>query len=590
MRNALKIFFLLMLVSKGSFAQNFFERYEYSLELLPLINTAGSEISPAFVNDTLFFSAVRDDSNERGKSKSNDKSFYDVYYTQTDIKGYPQILRKLVPGFGKFYHEGPVSFCEATNELFVTVSNISKEDTLQRISRKKHIRLRLVIMKKSDEKWSIVEELPFNQDEYHYAHPAISATGDTLIFSSDRPGGLGQSDLYMSIRNEGEWSEPENLGDSINTAGNEMFPTFGPSGLLLFSSDGHPDSYGQLDIYYARLNASSSVTNLGESINSESDDFGLIIDSSQTYGYLASNRRDAGSDDIYRVGLVSLYEEIGGRVMDNKEVPVPDAEVRLQDCNGTVLQTTQSSSGGRFNFEVLKGKCYQVEAAKQGYLTDSKPYHLEKSVMLNLVQLIKYQITVFDMEKEEPISEGRILCADKQWPTNKMGFADIPANSIGNCKLIVTGEDYFNYIIDADPYRFNPGVDLSDTIRLFRKELNYSYTFDNINFFLDKWRLLPESEQELNLLIKLMKDNPSLKIELASHTDSRGEAQYNLWLSQKRSDSAKDYLIENGIQEERIVSQGYGESKLINRCANGVPCSEAEHLENRRTEFKTLNF
>ncbi len=582
MKNAVNLFFLLIMFTNTLVGQNFFERVEYSTQMLPLINTAESEFSPAIVINKLFFTSVQD--------KESDQSFYNVYSTETDSKGYPQVLKKLVPGFGNPFHEGPVSWCETTGELFVTVSNISGGDTLRRVFKKENIRLRIVIMKKVDERWLIVEEFPFNRDEFNFAHPAINKTGDTLVFSSDMSNGFGNSDLYMSVRTEGQWSEPVNLGESVNTTGNEMFPTFGPGGLLLFSSDGFLEGLGQMDIYYTNLSGDSPVINLGDKINSEYDDFGLVVHSSGDYGYFSSNRPGKGSDDIYRVEFISLYQNIGGVVINSKGAPVAGAAVTLQDCNGTDLQSALSGENGRFRFEVLKEGCYQAVAAKSGYLSDLKPFHLDETITLIITQVIRYRIYVLDIESEEPLTNAEVYCNDKQWLTNGNGYAEIDADSIGNCNLRVTGKEHFNYIIEVDPYRLVPGVDIVDTVRLFKKELNHSYVLKDIRFFLDKWRLLPESELELQKLIKLMEDNPSLKIELASHTDSRGKAPYNQWLSQKRAESAADFLIENGITKDRIVSKGYGESRLLNHCANGVPCTEEEHLVNRRTEFKVLDY
>lgn len=590
MRNTVNIFLLLMFFSSSISAQVFFDRYETTVELLPLINSSGSEISPAIVNNELFFTAMRHAHSGGDPLQEKNDLFYSIYFSDTDEYGYPQVLPRIVEGFGKEIHEGPASWCESTGELFVTLSNLSEREMSQRNRNRKNVKLRIAVMKLEEDTWKVVQELPFVKGEFNYAHPAISPTGDTLVFSSDMSGGHGNSDLYISVRSGEEWSEPVNLGDSINTPGNELFPTFGPEGLLLFSSDGRQDSLGSLDIYYTSFKENSSVVNLGVPINSMHDDFGLVIHPDYGYGYFASTRSGSGNDDIYRVELVSLYETIGGTIMDNSDMPVADATVTLQDCNGNELQKTTSGPNGKFSFEVSKGQCYQALATKKGYDPDQKAYHLEKSVLLNMVQRTIYQIYAIDIEDQEPVSGIDINCDEQQWQTDQFGYASLNTDSLGSCNLIISGDEYFSYILEADPYRFSPGDNVTDTIRLYKKELNKAYTFNNIEFFLDKWRLLPQSEQELGKLIKLMKDNPSLKIEMASHTDSRGEAQYNQWLSKKRSDSAKDYLIENGISGDRIVSKGYGETRLINHCANGVQCSEAEHLENRRTEFVILAF
>lgn len=590
MKKIINILLLLMLVSNAITGQNFFERHGYSLEILPLLNTDESEISPAFIKGELWFTAIREQHTTNRRSWLRDDKFYDVFQTQTDVAGYPQILGKLINGFGHPYHEGPVSWCETTGELFVTQSNVAAGAASGNRAARHDVKLKIVVMKEVDDKWVISEELPFNSMEFDYTHPAISSTGDTLVFSSDRKGGYGKSDLYMSVRSEGEWSEPQNLGQRVNTSGNEYFPGFGPDGLLVFSSDGHTKNLGQLDLYSINLTDDVSVLHLGDQINSEYDDFGLVIHSSREYGYFSSNRPGAGSDDIYRVQLVSLYEHIGGVVVDAKGIPVPDVTVDLQDCNGNQLQSTASNVNGRFSFEVYKDSCHQALATKKGYNPDLKYYYLEKSVKLNIVQIIDYRVLPLDAETNKPVREAIVHCLDNQWISDDEGFIKVNADSATMCDLRITADNYFDYVIESHKYQFNPGDEIVEQIRIFKKEINKIFHLRNIHFFLDRWRLLPESEQELRKLIKLMNDNPTLKVEVASHTDSRGEAQYNLWLSQKRSDSAADFLIENGIARERIVSQGYGESRLINHCDNGVNCSEKEHLENRRTDFTILDY
>src|SRR5690554_561276 len=589
MNNAVRIIFLLIFLSGTLNGQTFFDRYDYSAEAISLINSSGSDISPAIVKGQLFFSSEIDGNTGQEEQRRRNDGFYNVYYSHVDMNGFPQMLRKPVNGLGNKYHEGPVAWCEATNELFVTVSNLSTRRSKRRTNNDNQVKLKIVIMKEVDETWKIVDELPFNQPEYHFAHPAISKTGDTLIFSSDMEGGFGNSDLYMTIRSNNEWSDPVNLGNEINTTGNEVFPTLGPNGLLMFSSNGHPDNLGGLDIYYTTISGGVPV-NLGERINTEYDELGLVINPSREYGYFSSNRPGKGEDDLYRVGFTPLYEIIGGTVSDSYGMPVMDATVYLQDCNGKNLKSSTSTNEGRFQFEVLKDKCYQAVASKSGYTPASRPFQLYKNIQLTIVQLIKYNIITLDYDTGEGLSGVTINCDSFQWLSNDQGITEIEADSLKACSLIVQNENYFDYIIPEDTYRFEPGMNVTDTVRLFKKEPGKAYQLNNIVFFLDKWRLLPESETELRKVLKLMEDNPSLQVEIASHTDSRGEEKYNIWLSQKRSDSARDFLIENGIEKERIVSKGYGESRLLNHCANNVPCSEEEHLQNMRTEFIILDY
>lgn len=589
-----RIYAIILLISIGSpnalkgQHTGFFDFIDYRIAPLPLINTNESEISPVLVKGHLFFSSVREDFFENEKRQEQNTSFYDIYQTETDEKGNPLTQRELVPGFGNLFHEGPASWCETTGELFVTVSNI--DNSRRRNQKQKNIRLRLVTMKEVDGKWVVIEEFPFNNDEYHFAHPAISATGDTLVFSSDVEGGYGKSDLYMSIREAGQWGLPENLGNKINTPENELFPTFGPGGLLLFSSNGQKINFGQLDIYYTSLK-DNIIVNLGEKINSESDDFGLVIHPSGRFGYYSSNRYNWRKDDIYHVVFSPLVVNIRGKVVANhNEEPVQDANVYLEDCEGNEIKSVFSGYFGNFDFQVPKGFCYQVHAGKEGFESDIKTFADNTFIELRLKQILNYQLVVKDFENENLLENAGILCGEKHGKSDSTGIVTLKFDSIYSCNVRVTKEGFFDCIFEIDPERFLPGSEISDTIRLFRKEIGRKFLLKTIDYFTDMWRIMPRSEPELNQLVKLMEKNPTLKIEISAHTDSRLEDSYNMWISQKRADSVLGYLVQKGIPKDRLVAIGYGETRLLNRCANGVICTEKQHLVNRRTEFIILEY
>jgi outer membrane protein OmpA-like peptidoglycan-associated protein len=593
MRKNITIFiiFILMAVISWGQSDNFFDRVEFTTEILKGINTTGSEISPAIVGEELYFSTREDELISDRKYRQQITQFYDVYKAAINSDGYTDTTRQRVSGFGNFYHEGPVSWCSATGELFATLSNVIDGDTLRGIIKEEFIRLRLVIMRESGGRWTIIEEFPFNQDKYNFAHPAISATGDTLVFSSDMTGSYGKADLYMSIRKDSIWSKPRNLGNNINTSGNEMFPVFGPGGLLLFSSDGYKENLGQLDIYYTPLTGNAHPVRMDETINSPQDDFGLTIHSSGSFGYFASNRPGSGSDDIYLVKFNSLYENVAGKVLDGHNgLPVQDAVVHLEDCNGNRLNATRTDIGGNFIFEVAKEKCYQFAVEKEGYLPERSELIDGEILEFRLQQKLNYQVLALDAESAEPVSQATILCNDQKWETNASGYAQMDITINNSCNFKVTRSEYFDYIMDFEANFSGAGTSEVDTIMMFRKEAGKVITLNNMEYYRDMWRILPESEKELDLLVKLMIDNPGIRAEIGSHTDSRLADDYNLWLSQKRSDSIQEYMMERGVEKERLTSKGYGETRLLNHCTNWSDCSDKEHLVNRRTEFKLLSF
>lgn len=565
----------------------FFDYNKFRITPLNLINTPESDISPVFVKEDLFFTSVREEFFENEIRDEKNTSFYDIYRIKTDEKGNPLTVRELVPGFGNLFHEGPASWCEATGELFVTVSSIS-EVSSRKIRKQKFIRLRLVIMKEVEGKWVVTEDFPFNNDEYHFAHPAISVTGDTLVFSSDLEGGFGNSDLYMSIREAGQWSVPKNLGKEINTPGNEVFPTFGPGGLLLFSSNGQKNNLGQTDIYYTSLE-DKTIVNMGEKINSEFDDFGLVIHPSGNFGYFSSNRYGSRKDDIYLVEISPVLLNIRGKVVENhNQYPVQDAKVYLKDCEGNEVKSVYSGIRGNFEFHVPQGLCYRVHAQKVGFESDIKTISDNSLIELHLKQVINYQLVVKDFENENPLENAQSACGEKLWKSDSTGVINIKFDSLYDCNLQVVKEGFFDSTFEIDPERFVPGTEITDTIRLVRKEIGRKFLLKSIEFYTDLWRIMSQSEPELNQFVKLMKSNPTLRFEISSHTDSRLEDKYNMWLSQKRADSVLEYFVERGISKDRLVAKGYGETQLLNHCVNEVDCTEKQHLVNRRTEFVIL--
>jgi outer membrane protein OmpA-like peptidoglycan-associated protein len=593
-QNMIRIFAIILLIFIGypnvlnGQSPGFFDYIDFRITPLSSINSVESDISPLIVENELFFTSVREEFFGDEKRMEQNTLFYDIYRAEIDEKGNPLSGRRLVPGFGNMFHEGPAAWCENTGELYVTFNNKPEGS---RLSGKRNIQLRLVIMKQINGEWVVTRDFPYNNPEFNYAHPALSITGDTLVFSSDMDGGFGNSDLYMSIREEGQWNEPVNLGEKINTSGNEMFPTFGPGGMLFFSSDAREPNYGQLDIYYTNISTEIKPVNLGEKFNSPSDDFGLAIHSSGKFGYFSSNRFAWRKDDIYLVEFLPQVENIRGKVITrHNEEAVQDALVYLEDCDGNQIRSVLSGYFGNFEFTVPKGKCYQVYADKEGFVSEKIPFSGNEFIELSLRQIINYQINVKDFENEDAVIDAEMFCNGSNWNSDSDGVIKIEFDSLVNCPVRVSKPGYFDNTFDLNPERFVPGAEITDTVWLFRKEVGKIFLMKSIDFYIDMWRIMPKSEPELNQLVKLMEDNPALRIEISAHTDSRLEDRYNMWLSQKRADSVLEYLVQKGIAKERIDAIGYGETRLINRCANGVICSEEEHLVNRRTEFVILDY
>lgn len=387
-----------------------------------------------------------------------------------------------------------------------------------------------------DNSWSKPEELPFNSDNFSIAHPALSSDGKTLYFSSDMQGTRGRSDLYkVDILDDNTYSEPENLGDAINTEGRESFAFVSEDNMLYFSSDGHL-GLGGLDVFVAAIKENGElgeVFNVGKPINSNKDDFSFIIDSKIKKGFFASNRGEADtSDDIYSFRqlqelMTACFQSINGKIYNfSTDEALKGAKVELYDEDLNLLQSTVTSSEGLYQFEIECGTKYVVRVSKDNFITE------EEFVKTN---------TDFDTE-------------------NSLNF-----NVQGGNELGVTEVDN--------------GDDLSELLQL-----------DPIYFDFDAFQIRPDAEVELQKIIAVMKSYPELRIEIRSHTDSRGDDAYNKALSEKRAKATRDYIVsKTGIESSRIIAKGYGETQPVNSCSNESVCTQEEHDQNRRSEFIILN-
>lgn len=307
-------------------------------------NTIHSDFGPSVVQNTLYFTSFNDSLFDKTEKKLRKRNYYDLYKVAIDRQGKTIGKRVAIEEFKTRYNDGPVSWCQRTGELFVT-QNYEDQTKKLRPFQKEINRLKIVIAKQNNGEWSSIVEFPFNSNEYSVGHPAINEMGDTLIFSSDQPGGFGQTDLYYSVRKEGEWSVPVNLGATVNTTGKEEFPFLTDHGLnghfLIFSSNGRSDT-GGLDLYYTKFPSdAATVHRFSSPINSIYDDFGMTIPVNEGYGYLTSNRPGTGSDDIYcfnfnRPELPPRYRELFVYDRFTKR-PIVDATVN--GCDGEIYHT-----------------------------------------------------------------------------------------------------------------------------------------------------------------------------------------------------------------------------------------------------------
>ena len=595
------------------------------------VNSKCSDIGPAFYGDGLMFSSDCDSAGLKYLSSWTGRSFYDLFTTTANGgNDYTDRKRGRYGSVGtNRFHEGPVSFSSDEQTMYYTRNDYSRNSGLGRDAGGT-VRLKVYEAEMVEGKWETVDSLAINNSEYSVAHPALSSDGMRLYVSSDMPGGYGGMDLYVMERLGDGWGSAVNLGPEVNTEGDEVFPFSHGNGNLYFSSDGLA-TCGGLDIFRISTGiggtATGSPINMGSPINTSKDDFGYILNTEETKGYLSSNRNETriGDDDIYSHECESYY--MRGVVVDCET----DNAISGASVNVPGIGSTKTGSDGSFVFEVSPGMNYEIEGMKDGYISNmvsastmnmSGGEELFVKVPLCLEPVCEPAgtacddgdaTTIGDVEdgncncagyvpapESECFVSGRVYDESTGGPINGARVR-IRDNSSGYEQEAFTGLDgYYSFKNEGGDYSLTSSTECyySETKTASYGECNISVDFPlrpilvgsvsllHIYYDLDKSYIRPDAEVELSNLLRFMEENPSVTVELGSHTDSRGSDGYNADLSQRRADSVRDWLITRGVDASRITSVGYGESQLVNNCSNGVSCTDSEHEKNRRTEFR----
>ncbi len=446
----------------------FFRDAEIRLEPLR-INTAASDISPAIVEGSFYFCSVREEYFRKKSRERKNKAYYEVFTAETDSKGRVLPGRKAINIQRRNFHEGPVAYCHSTREMFVTLSNTLQPDTCRLLIPAEEVRLRIAVKKYSRGSWTITEELPFTDRRYHYAHPAVSTTGDTLVFAGDLPGNLGKSDLYMTVRQGGKWSDPVNLGPTVNSRWDELFPTFGPGGTLFFSSDRPLNNLGKLDIFHVRFPGPDTVRNAGNKINSRFDDFGLVLGSAGDWGYFASNRPGRGSDDLFRIEINHTIQEIAGTVTDEAAgVPVGGATVRLLGCDRNELDAVLTGSNGEFLFRVRKNQGCYLAISKPGYYGATFRITPAEAHSLKIRMETRYHLFVMDRDRKSALPGALVIHNETtRLLTDAAGMAIPPVTDSLN-RFRITAAGYLEQEFSVEGARL-AGRHVTDTVWLVPK-------------------------------------------------------------------------------------------------------------------------
>jgi len=481
----------------------------FSVKNLEDINTPYIEYGSTVVGKDFYFTSARN--TQRRKSKWDDQPYLDVY--KAGLVGNTVKNPELLAGdVNTKFHEGNVTISPDGKRLYFDRNDYFngkfKKDS-EGINQ-----INIYYSELVDGGWKGVYKVPFNSDEYGTAHPALSPNGNWLYYSSDKPGGKGDSDIYrVSIDASGNFGAPERLSDVINTEGKEVFPFIDANGNLYFSSNGHV-GIGGLDIFYAEAQGDgfAKPKNLGKDANSTADDFAFMWDPSTETGYLSSNRDGGkGMDDIYQVNAVEPPCDVDIDILVVNEYtgePIFGAGVHLYDKMENKLSTKTTVEDGTTSLMMACNQEHMVQAGMTGY-----------------------ESTSVDLDGQ---SDGKVSKTIKLRPIEAI-------------------------IVDD------------------------KVTLEPILFDYNKYNIKPQAAFELDKLVQIMKKYPNMKIKVESHSDSRGGADYNRQLSDKRAQATVQYVISQGIDAARISGVGYGEDKPIVDC--GDNCTDAQHQQNRRSDF-----
>lgn len=583
-----------------------------------LFNSPFADISPFVRGNTLLFASSRV---EKFTSKHlhswNDQPFLDLFSASIDTEGGVNEIKPLGDGINTDYHESNAVISHDGTTLYFTRNNIQEgrkvldEDGVNN--------LQIFIRQRQGDTWGKEKPFPYNSPSYSVGHPALSKDGKRLYFTSNKPGGLGGKDLYVCHLNElGAWEEPLNLGPEVNTEGDEMFP-YVRENILYFSSDGHL-GLGGADIFRVTIRGAGYglVENLNAPVNSAADDFGFCLNDAGDIGFFVSDRDNAlGTEDIYTFRMHSRPEDDRkwhGRVLDITDAqPVPYLTIRLLDLQRNELARTVTSVTGQYEFQAPNVPAFVSTKIPGGAQAELAANEIDISLFgdtdlpdlyLNSVMDLPVNAILKDAMTDEWLEGVTVTVKDARdgavlfmGLTNEVGITQgqIPDRRYGddmNLEVRFSKPGYlgksvmvdFRVLMFLEQALFGPegtalspmasGVDMAKAMNL-----------RPIYFDFREHAIRSDAAGELDLVAQVMRLDPSIKIDLRSHTDSRASVEYNDALSQRRANSTRKYLMEQGISGDRMTSKGYGERQLINQCGDGVECSEEQHQLNRRTEF-----
>lgn len=527
---------------------------EVKISLANGINTPDLEFSPIYFNNGIIFTSDRLKKGTKvQKVKGDTKGYTDLFFSEmTGDASFnaPQRIDRL----NTEYHDGIASYSSTDKKLYFTRNN--QKGTL--LDTKKAKRLKIFVSSYINNEWTEPQAVSFNMEKYSSCHPAISKDGKTMYFASNRPGGFGEMDIYVTHFENGQWSAPVNMGADINTEKNEIFPFVDLNGSLYFSSEGHYNM-GGLDIFLAQAVVDPhnpdthnwEINNIGEPFNSFEDDFGFVGNTGGDKGFFTSGRGGGmGRDDIYGWEIIPETPEVLTmkkqiKVINSKTgAELPFTSIVLSEANspGNILRYT-TNDDGMIEFDWTGDRNYFISTEKEGYEAYSK---IHKAADLS------DDIIVIPIDPLTELTDTKVNVK----PSKVIAKVEMEVPAVETASDLKTGQ----------------------TVEL--QQIYYEF---------GRYNIKTSAQNELDRVVDLMRQYPEMEIDLNAHTDSRGTDAYNQWLSEARAKSAVDYIVSKGIDASRITAKGYGESQPVNECRDNMKCTSDKHQMNRRTEFLIKN-
>jgi len=490
----------------------------YNYEIKEVDSGSGEgDFGISYYGNQVVFASLRNIDNPR--YGWNNKPYLDLYKATVSKD---KILENITPfseNINTKTHESNATFSKDGKIIYFSRTN----DKRTQIGKEKYAVVKIYKAELIDGVWSNIQVMPFSSDTYSTQHPVLNKTNTKLFFSSDMPSSNGSFDIYYVNISDDNYSDPINLGNSINTLHREQFPFLSEDNSLYFSSNGH-NGFGGLDIYSSQLKDTIYLKplNLGISINTGMDDFSFILNDSIQEGFLSSNR--TGVDKLYAFSRTENRRTfiVTGDVRDkHTKKLLPGTKITLMKTDGTIIDEMFVGEDAKYVFNTEPNMVYKIEGYRSFYIPTNEEFNTNEDGKIEFN--IELEIESYDDAEE----------------------------------IVITKTDGYIYI-----------------------------ELENIYFDLDKWDIKPQAAKTLDVLVNLLKKYPRMEIQLGAHTDSRSSDEYNIQLSLNRANSTLEYLVSNGINNNRLKSKGYGESQPLVLC--GDNCTEDEHSINRRCEFKIL--